>query len=170
MPAAAFTNGCEGVLIMAIRYDICQSQGCVQSPVARAWVEVMFNTLGEVPRSDDPTGGGLYKAVQALDMNGMQKHGVPVFVMEENAPAESPADGYRYHAIDVSWKANHYRVHFRTKGGPWKAYKIMTLAPMYYFNKASTDLAASQARTGLLTRNLANQFQAAAQGRALAQD
>jgi hypothetical protein len=141
---------------MAIRYDICQSPGCIVSPVARAWAQVMLKTLGDVPRSEDPTAGALYKAVKAD-----ARHGTPVFVLDENPPAESPADGYSKAAIDVSWKANHYRVHFRTKGGPWRAFRIVTLPAMYHFNRASRAKVAQIARTRLLTDNLAHQFQRA---------
>jgi hypothetical protein len=144
---------------MSISYDICQTPGVPDSPSCRAWIKVMLGTAGGVPRSADPTGGGLGKAVTAA-----AGRDAPVFVVEDNAVPEDPSDGYSKAAIDVFWKGNAYRVHFRMKNNsPWQAFRIVTLPPMFHYERATAKMKAAMGRTELLTDTLAEDMQNAQQ-------
>jgi hypothetical protein len=142
---------------MGLSYDICQDDGCIASPVARGDCQAALATIGEVKPADDVTAGGLAKALKST--NPLD---VPVFLLHGQVAVDltremnDPTFG-----IDLSWKANHYRVIFRLQNMVWHAFRITPLPPMMYFNKASREAMTQVARTQLMANSFGQQFAAA---------
>ncbi|HEY1379513.1 MAG TPA: hypothetical protein VGF55_22105 [Gemmataceae bacterium] len=149
---------------MNISYKICQDS-FLGAPIPRGICEAELRTVWNVPRKQDASAGAVGKA-----MGGPTGGGPPVFVLhgQVKVPDDDSSKG-----IDVSYKANHYRILLRpgkNRDFSWRAYKIVALPPMLYFDAASREMATQIRRTQLLADTVADQVSARDQDSAPGQD
>jgi hypothetical protein len=141
-----------------ISYQICQDVACQQATVARAHCQACLRTVRKVPKKEDYSAGALAKGIYAAGAKD-----VPVYILHGQVSVPPEAGDPRL-GIDVSYKANHYRIIFRMKNQAWQASKIIGLPPMLYFNKVSREVATQISRTQLLTNTLADQISVPSDG------
>jgi hypothetical protein len=139
---------------MGISYQICQDVGCQLNSMARVHCQACLKTVGKVSKTEDMSNGALAKAIMSNS-----KTDPPVFILHgQVAVPEDGQGGESLMGIDVSYKANHYRIYLKMEKRAWRAFKIKSLPPMQYFDKVSREVATQIGRTTLLASTLSDQI------------